>query len=246
MLTGNVAVAPSGTKTVVPADATGVIVNVTIVNPSAPGFLSLRPTGATGAPATSTVNFSAAGAIVPNSATVALGTGGSIQIWVEIAGSVGSADVLIDIVGYTVDHNHDDRYYTEAEVDAAVAAASAVAFVSNDVGATLSTTPAVLLTLPVTAPADGTLIVDGMVNIVDSASSASVNCWIGLDSTATTRAHAVQVLAANVGEWNDTRGFPVTAGDHTLTLSCEQQGTTSPMAAVQLRNLTATFSSNTL
>jgi hypothetical protein len=39
VLTGNIAVAPSGTKTVVPADATGAIVNVTIVNPSGPGFL---------------------------------------------------------------------------------------------------------------------------------------------------------------------------------------------------------------
>ena len=32
-------------------------------------------------------------------------------------------NAIIDIVGYFEDHNHDDRYYTEPEVDAAVAAA---------------------------------------------------------------------------------------------------------------------------
>jgi hypothetical protein len=30
--------------------------------------------------------------------------------------------VIVDVTGYYVDHTHDDRYYTEAEVDAAIAA----------------------------------------------------------------------------------------------------------------------------
>jgi hypothetical protein len=116
-VTGNVNVAPSGSKVVVPADATGVIVNVTVVLPTDGGFLSLRPSGAAGAPQTSTVNFSA-NDVVPNSATVDLPANGKVQIWVEIAGNSGSADVLVDVVGYTVDHTHDDRYYTKTEADA--------------------------------------------------------------------------------------------------------------------------------
>jgi hypothetical protein len=102
-----------------------VLVNVTVVNPSSPGFLALRPAGASGAPATSTVNFPSAGAIVPNSATVALGAGGKIQIWLETAADSGTADVLVDVVGYTVGHHHDDRYYTEPEVDSRIAAVDA-------------------------------------------------------------------------------------------------------------------------
>ena len=40
-ITGNVPVAPSGTATVVPAGATGVVLNVTVVNPSKAGYLSV-------------------------------------------------------------------------------------------------------------------------------------------------------------------------------------------------------------
>lgn len=108
-VTGSVAVASGGSKTVVPSDALAVLVNVTVVGPDSAGFLSLRPGGAAGAPTTSTVNF-AAGAIEPNAATVDLGPGGKMQIWVKTAATAGTSDVLVDVVGYTVDHTHDDRY----------------------------------------------------------------------------------------------------------------------------------------
>jgi hypothetical protein len=32
----------------------------------------------------------------------------------------GTADLIVDIAGYYIDHNHDDRYYTETEVDTAL------------------------------------------------------------------------------------------------------------------------------
>ncbi len=117
-VTGSVPTASGGSKNVVPAEAVGVLVNVTVVAPTHEGFLSLRPQGATGEPTTSTVNFFP-GAIEPNGATVDLNNG-QIQIWVETSADTGTADVLIDVVGYTIGHTHDDRYYTEAEVDAAV------------------------------------------------------------------------------------------------------------------------------
>ena len=118
-VTGNVAIAPTGTATVVPTDAVAVLVNVTVVVPDSNGFLALRPGGAAGRPSTSTVNF-AAGSIEPNAATVDLGPGGTVQVFVKTAALAGTADVLLDVVGYTVDHDHDDRYYTEPEVDALV------------------------------------------------------------------------------------------------------------------------------
>ena len=118
-ITGSVPVASGGSKVVVPDDAIGVLVNVTVVTPSNDGVLSLRPSGATGEPTTSTVNFTP-GSIEPNAATVDLNDG-KIQIWVETSSDAGSADVLIDIVGYTIGHTHDDRYYTETEVDSALA-----------------------------------------------------------------------------------------------------------------------------
>lgn len=43
------------TGAAVPARATGVLLNVTVVNPTADGFLSVRPGDATGAPSTSSL-----------------------------------------------------------------------------------------------------------------------------------------------------------------------------------------------
>lgn len=104
-VTGPVPVASGGTATVVPADAVAVLVNVTVVSPTHDGFLSLRPRGASGVPTTSTVNFTP-GSIEPNAATVDL-DGGRIQVWVETSSDAGTADVLIDVVGYTIDHTHE-------------------------------------------------------------------------------------------------------------------------------------------
>ncbi len=108
-------------ETVVPAGASAVLVNVTVVTPTDIGFLTLRAGGAAGAPSTSTVNFAAPGGVEPNAATVDLSADGKVQVWVFMPSPAARADVLIDVVGYTIDHNHDDQYYTEAEVDAAVA-----------------------------------------------------------------------------------------------------------------------------
>jgi hypothetical protein len=90
----------------VPVGATGVLLNVTVVNPSAAGFLSVRPGDATGAPSTSSLNFTA-GDIVPNSVQVALPTAGAnvgqIDITYDAFGVSGpTTEVLIDVVGYLV------------------------------------------------------------------------------------------------------------------------------------------------
>ncbi len=97
----------TGTQTVVPAGATGVLMNVTVVGPTADGFLSIRPGSATGAPATSSLNF-VAGDIVPNSVQVGLPTSGAnagqIDITYDAFGTPGpTTDVLIDVVGYLIE-----------------------------------------------------------------------------------------------------------------------------------------------
>ena len=97
----------SGTQTVVPAGATGVLLNVTVVEPTANGFLSIRPGDATGAPATSSLNF-VAGDIMPNSVQVGLPTSGpnagQIDITYDAFDTPGpTTDVLIDVVGYLIE-----------------------------------------------------------------------------------------------------------------------------------------------
>jgi hypothetical protein len=103
-VTGSIPTA-TGTKTVVPAGATGVLLNVTPVGPTAAAFISIRPGDASGAATTSSLNF-VAGAISPNSVQVAMPTAGAnagkIDITFDAYGVVGpTTDILIDVVGYT-------------------------------------------------------------------------------------------------------------------------------------------------
>lgn len=91
------------TGAAVPAGATGVLLNVTAVAPTAAGFLSIRPGDATGAPSTSSLNFGA-GDIVPNAVQVGLPTSGAdagkIEITFDAYGVSGpTTHVLADVVG---------------------------------------------------------------------------------------------------------------------------------------------------
>ena len=116
----------TGTRTVVPVGATGVLLNVTAVAPSAAGFISIRPGDATGLPSTSSLNFTA-GQIVPNAVLVALPTGGAnagqIDITYDAFGASGpTTDILIDVVGYT---NNSTLAALQTQVDGVEAANAA-------------------------------------------------------------------------------------------------------------------------
>ena len=104
-VTGSIPTA-TGTKTVVPTGATGVLLNVTPVNMTANGFISIRPGDATGAATTSSLNFTTGVAgVVPNAVQVAMPTAGTnagqIDITYDAYGQAGpTTDILIDVVGY--------------------------------------------------------------------------------------------------------------------------------------------------
>jgi hypothetical protein len=91
-------------KQVVPFGATGVFLNVTVVTPSSPGFLSIRPGTASGVPATGGLNFGQ-GTVLANGILVALPTtgnkGGQIDIYYGTPTRGASMHVIIDVVGYT-------------------------------------------------------------------------------------------------------------------------------------------------
>jgi hypothetical protein len=103
-VTGSIPTA-TGTKVVVPAGATGVLLNVTAVGATANGFISIRPGDATGTPSTSSLNVTA-GITVPNSVQVSVPTAGAnagkIDITWDALGTAGpTTDMLIDVVAYT-------------------------------------------------------------------------------------------------------------------------------------------------
>jgi hypothetical protein len=98
--TGN-PVGPDGTAALqvtgregIPADAVGVVMNVTATNTTEAGFLTVFPAGAT-RPTTSNLNFVPA-QTVPNLVMSKLGTGGVVSIY----NFAGTTDVVADVVGW--------------------------------------------------------------------------------------------------------------------------------------------------
>ena len=78
----------------VPANAHALALNVTAVNPSTAGYVTVFPNG-TMRPEASHLNF-VAGDVVANLVLTALGTNGKIDIF----NAAGSVDVLVDVVGW--------------------------------------------------------------------------------------------------------------------------------------------------
>ena len=78
----------------VPADASAVSLNVTVVSPAGGGFLTVWPAGQ-GRPLASNLNFTA-GQVVPNMVQVKLGAGGAIQLYANN----GCPNVVVDVAGY--------------------------------------------------------------------------------------------------------------------------------------------------
>ena len=78
----------------VPANATAVVLNVTVVNPTAPGFVTAYPTGAT-LPNASSIDY-VGGEVVPNLVEVGIGTNGDVSFF-----SLVQSDLVVDVEGYT-------------------------------------------------------------------------------------------------------------------------------------------------
>jgi hypothetical protein len=100
----------------IPTDATALSLNVTAINATVAGtFLTFWPTGAP-RPDASSLNPAPGQPPTPNAVITDISAAGQFDIF----NFSGSVDLLVDVNGYYVDHNHDDRYYTKPQVDAAV------------------------------------------------------------------------------------------------------------------------------
>jgi hypothetical protein len=85
------------TGSAVPANATAAVVTLTYTGPTAPGYLTLWPTGGA-RPVVSTTNPNGRGDIRSNLAIVKMGVGGKVSVF-----SYQPSDVIIDVVGYFAD-----------------------------------------------------------------------------------------------------------------------------------------------
>ena len=94
----------------IPADAVGAVMNVAAIAPTAGSFLTVFPSDAP-KPLAANLNWVAGDPPLSNAVTADISADGRISFY-NLAGTV---HVAADVVGYYVDHIHDDRYYTEAE-----------------------------------------------------------------------------------------------------------------------------------
>jgi len=79
----------------VPGDATAVVMNVTVTNPTVAGFATVFPAGGSRPDPASNLNF-VPGETVPNLVMVKIGTGGKVSFY----NSAGSTDMIADVVGW--------------------------------------------------------------------------------------------------------------------------------------------------
>ena len=112
------------TQQVVPTDASAVAINVTATGNQKNGdygFVTAFPCTSEddAVPNASSLNFET-GVDIANALNVTTSSNGSICLYVY-----GSAHLIVDVAGYYTDHNHDDRYYTQAQTNLLVATAMA-------------------------------------------------------------------------------------------------------------------------
>jgi hypothetical protein len=202
-------------------EATGVVMNVTVVNPSQPSFLTVFPGGIT-RPLASNLNFVPGQAPTPNAVTVDVPASGQVSFYNE----AGTVDVIADIVGYYADHNHDDRYYTKTEMDALLApfTNSVAAFASTDTSTALTGSEVIYQTVTLLPPADGVVIVNSQAHTVfTAAGGAVVRC--GISNTSAIDYGFLQIVTVNGNGYetiSGTRAFDVTEGSLlTVNLVCD-------------------------
>lgn len=89
----------------IPAEASGLSLNVTAVGASEPTNIRVFPAGGA-VPTAANLNPAPGAAPAPNAVTTGLNDMGQFSVFNKF----GSVDVVIDVNGYYEDHNHDDRY----------------------------------------------------------------------------------------------------------------------------------------
>lgn len=127
--TVNTTTGNTGNCSGIPTTATGVSLNITALDATAPTFITVWATG-DAQPEASSLNPVPGAPPTPNAVTTGISAGGQFDLY----NLQGNVQVIADINGYYTSHDHDDRYYTKsqaneryytkADVDSAIATAT--------------------------------------------------------------------------------------------------------------------------
>ncbi len=210
-----------------PAGTSGLALNVTAVGATAPTFLRLWPANES-QPATSNLNPVPGQPPTPNAVNVGLSPAGEFKV----SNRFGTVSVIIDVVGVYDDHNHDDRYYTKAEVDAATGAARSTASFGENLSAVAIGTAAagtVMASATIDVAAAGTIVATGSTSLTES-NGAENGCGLRPDTTYENSTSSFwEPTSESLLNSTTTvvRHFSVEAGSHTISLICRNFGTGS-------------------
>lgn len=233
-VTGSIPTA-TGTKTVVPAGATGVLLNVTPVNATADGFISIRPGDASGAATTSSLNFTR-GDILPNSVQVGVPTSGAnagkIDITFDAYGVAGpTTDILIDVVGYMTSAGLQDLTARLATAEQQLAANRAV-FVNDGVGVDVTTEEAIAsMSLSNDVPCN--LLLNGTVDWDGNGAAVVLFMGWSVDGADVGGEFADQTEAVEINDsLSAVGGKVINPGTHTIELRARASGGTGSIEDV--------------
>jgi hypothetical protein len=199
--------------------------NVTVVNPDDQSYLTVFPADAP-RPLASSVNWVAGQGPTPNAVTSDVSADGKISFF----NNAGKADVVADIVGYFVNHNHDDRYYTKAEIDGKLAAE-----LDKSAGAPGAIVLGVAEFSPYINPGDVSVINVTSGSISGNAVNTCFHAPVSLPNGATVTAMHSYGNDAVAGSFSQLMvADPVGAGAPTLMASVASAGTPGDVSLVDV------------
>lgn len=233
-----------------PTDALGVSMNITALDATNVTFFTIWETGQP-KPNASSLNPAPGQPPTPNAVTTPISPSGQFNI----SNDAGTVGVLIDIVGYYVDHNHDDRYDTSAEVDAKIAAnpggvqSFAKSAVVDAPTVDLTTTPTSYVSVTLTAPAAGHVTLNSTAHVRNTVTDgADIHCAIVLAAAIPPSdlfdTESVQVFerggAGENGNLSGTRTFEIANGATVeYALACDKSNEVG--GEILVRNITAIY-----
>jgi hypothetical protein len=230
----------------IPADAIGVAMNVTAVNPAAQSNLRVYPGDVATPPTVSNLNFSAGQKPVANKVDVGLSPTGSIKVY----NYRGTVAVVGDVVGYYTKISLQDLQSQITALQGQVAglqASRAFSLFSDAPAGVDVTTSSVVTSLTVRAPVAGAVTLNASLWAYDT-SAVFLACQIttatGIDSAlrgiGLQRWHRTTAEGFN-GPMSLTRGYTVAAGSTTtFNLVCRNTNG-ADSSTIQDAVLTATF-----
>jgi len=210
----------NGLCTGIPTDATALSLNVTAINATVAGtYLTIWPTGAP-LPDASSLNPVPGQPPTPNAVVTDISPGGQFNIF----NFSGTVNLLVDINGYYVDHNHDDRYYTRAQIDVRAPltqtlSVSSAAFSptssSSDYlksggsgGAFIMDATGGQMVAPIDLP-DGAIVTEAMVYFWDQNSVSSLVVDLFCESLSTTSSFSILTRLQTTGSMSGWRTGPM-------------------------------------